>query len=316
MHSNNKIPNYLHNLSENVDFHEWCEKIGNEYYIKSQNCIPINIEKYYKLRDIKEVEYSSKIASLARIISINSGFLIQLNSNKIKTPKQVNYYIAHEIAHTFFYEKHNNDFIHVKNIIPGSDELEYACDRIARCLILPQAPLVDELAKYPSVNDDAFSLKIINELSNYFGLTHTLFILRITHDLGLWKNFLLVRFMLFNKALKEWRITENYFDFTNIKEKKIFIPPPDKFKKWMDPKKYPSAKDNLLNFVEKCFKEMQYGQEDKVTIKSDDITGKPLGSFFKYFNGRTFNNCIVSKSKFKNNEYLNFLIRLDEKFIH
>ena len=151
MTDNNELLDKLHDLTNDANLFEWCENIGNEYYIKSQNVIPIIIEKYYKLRDIKRVEYSSKIASKAKLLSQGSGFIIQLNINEVISPKQLNYFIAHEVAHTFFYKKVNNELFHTKNILLGSDKLEILCDRIARCLVLPKAPFVQELAKHPTI---------------------------------------------------------------------------------------------------------------------------------------------------------------------
>lgn len=314
MHKNIKLPKSLNNLKSHAYFHEWCETIGDEYFLESQNSIPINIDKYFELRDIKEVKYSSDIVSKARLTRIPSGFLIQLNKNKIRTSKQVNYYTAHEIAHTFFFRKINNDFFHVEDI-PSSDDLEYACDRIARCLLIPKAPLVDKLSQYPSINDEKFSLKMINDLCKYFSVTHTLLLRRITQDLGIWKKFLLIRFQLFNRTSKEWRIREIFFNFSDINGKKLFIPMPDKFKANTDPRKYPKAKDGLLNFVERCFKEIHASHEERINIDSNDITGKPLESFFNYYSKKKFNKCLISKVKFKKYDYLNLLLRLDDKFI-
>lgn len=306
MTGNNELLENFHSITNDTILFEWCENIGNEYYIKSKNVIPVIIEKYYKLRDIQRVEYSSKITSKARLLNQGSCFIIQLNSNEVVSKKQLNHFIAHEIAHTFFFKKVNNELFHIKNVLLGSDKLEILCDRIARCLVLPKAPFTQELDRHPTIVDESFSLKTINNLSNHFNITHNLLLRRATNDLGLWNNYLLLRLKYFGEPQTEWRLFEHFLNFTEP----IFIPPPDSSKEWANPRRYPKVKGNFWAFLENCRINLEYDKEEKVTLSPNDIYGKPLEAFLKHFDGRSFDNCLMSKVKFKGSVFINLLMRL------
>ena len=298
------------------EFNEWVENLGDEFFKKYGNGIPIKPSQYFEKLNIKGVVYTNKIVSNGRIRTIPTGFIIELN-DKLKTELQKNIYIAHEIAHTLFYKKIGNRFIHIEDIKEGTNDLEYACNRLARCLIIPSLALKTLLKTYPSLNSDHFTFKSINHLSKSFGITHKVLLIRLTNDLKLWTDFLLLRLKRFVvNDLFEWRLVENYFEVNAGEPLAAYIPPPDKYKNWENRRKYPKLKGKLSGFVENIFNNLKYGEEQNIHIKADDLIAEPLKTFMKNFEGKVFTKCLVSKITFQKEDHVNIMIKLSEEFIN
>ena len=78
--------------------------------------------------------------------------------------------LAHEIAHTFFYDITNWPPRSKIYLEPGNRDLELLCWHLASCLLVPTPWLQTEIEKFPKFGSKLFSFIILNKLAqiSYF----------------------------------------------------------------------------------------------------------------------------------------------------
>jgi hypothetical protein len=309
----NKIPlsyldNRLSNILDGLPFNEWSEKIVDSI---CPNSLPIKLEEYFPTTRVKNISVNTALSYPAKIKKSDSCFTIELKNNADwNHSKYYRFIIAHEIAHTFQYSNKNGSLQEQTYFLPGSYEEEYFSNRIARNLLMPRKlflPLVDEFFDTLS---EKFTLKVINFLSEKFQVDYQKVLLRLFNDLEIYKKATLLRFI--ESQSGQWKLFGRYQSNEFATDKKYYIPLG--FKK-NGSLSYPTCHDKINRTLNSFSSSMEFGIETPKKLRAEDFIDRPLKHFIKNFEGKTFNNAIVSKAREKNSIVINVLISLDEKDI-
>lgn len=112
------------------------------------------------------------------------GFLITLDPTFFP-PFGFRVVLAHEIAHTFFYDRESSPPRRL--IFFGSEnrELEWACWYIARNLLVPASLFRKKIALYPELESNEFSINVFFDLAEKFEVPWPLIAIRLAEDLPL-----------------------------------------------------------------------------------------------------------------------------------
>lgn len=284
----NRISEQLSPLLDGHELSEWIENIGNRLYLDSlQDSINIDLKKYYILTNIEKSIYRKDLSVNARLVQNEDSFIIELkdlgSNNNIRLQK---YYVAHEIAHTFFFDTSSKPYRDYKLFSYGSKELEFICNRIARAILLPSCTIkrsVNNLISNPCQKD--FSLSKITELSNRFGITKDILLNRLIIDTGIW-NCLIISFTLHEelkaeKKIYKWRMKKDYLPYHYWGNLRAFIP-----------KSPTSAKRDTENLLNTVFNELINIETQGIklnktnclckTIKKEVLLNAPFKNFVNY----------------------------------
>src|SRR3989338_347069 len=302
-----KIELLLSNVLQGRSLTQWCSEISKQYLIETKQTVPpFSVLKFLPYRKTN-LKHDKNLTVDGKIEVKGEVFIITLNVKKLSTDFDYNFLLAHELAHTFFYDISKSIPANLTILPPGSGYLEYVCNKIARFLLMPSGVIQEELKKLPQITDDSFTLSIINDLVNKFQVSHVNLLARIIGDETLW-NCLFLRFEYFNTD-KSWRLREKYLP-RYLNSQKYFIPPPDKHKKEDSPEKYPSAKNSFLCFISSLESELikRKGKRTSKRIYISEITGPPLTTFFSNINNGE--KVLIHASMGIKNKKINFLLPL------
>jgi len=283
--------NFWRSLAEKIDpitkgipLKDWVEKIGNNLYTKSgQTHQCIELERYYSTTRVSKCIYNKELMVNARLIANTKDFIIELKDYGVHNDKRLQrYFIAHEIAHTFFYNTEHESIRDYKLFMFGSKEIEFLCNRIARAILMPMIVLVNKLSKFPNVNDHLFSLESIVQLCDAFKVPHTVFLNRVISDTGLW-NCLLVRFMLYENEQNRWKLRERYVPSYHWRNTKAFIPQEDVHKDNDNPNRFPSAKGSLAKSFDEVYTQLLITPRISKEFDTAAISESPLKHFIQFY---------------------------------
>lgn len=305
-------------LTNGKPLNEWIESIGNRLYVLSNSKTKhIDLGKYFELTNIKACSYRKELSVHARLISHDSHFIIELKDYGSRNDTRLHrFFVAHELAHTFFYNTKRVPFSDYRFFPEGSKEIEFLCNRISRSILMPTFVLHDKLRKLPIPNQDGFSLHAVNKLCNTFKVPHSVLLNRIIFDTGLW-NCLFLRFRNYELEENNWKLRERYLPALYWNNVKAFIPIEDRKKSKDNPNRYPSAKGKLKEAFNHVYAELK--TEKRITKKYSfrDIDDSPLKGFFKYYFDQSTEIKIhfsLGKDKYSRSDYLNVCIPFARTF--
>jgi len=296
-----KIELKLKNHLSGKSITEWCKSISNQYLFETNQIEPpFSIKKYLPIRKI-HTEHDSNISVTGQIKPTDSGFLLKINPEKIKSEQYYNLTLAHEIAHTFFYNTNDKDTKNLLGLTPGSKYLEYLCRKLARFLIIPSISIEKEILKYPNILSKDFNLSIVNDLMHKYRTSAFVLLTRLISDEIIW-DALFLRFQFYNNI---WRLKESF------KQSGIFLPPPNSRKTKSDPERYPSAKKKLDEFLNNIWIELKEKKRVSKEVKISELNDKPLVSLFNELDENEL--VLVHFSLDRINNLVNIFIPLNQK---
>ncbi len=275
-----KIELKIKNLLEGKSLQNWCKDISNNFLVETeQTTPPFSITKFLPHRNIKAL-HDENLSLTGKIEKKQNGFLLKLNPKKIKSGQYYNFVLAHEIAHTFFYDVNSPEPIDISGLVPSSFYLEYLCNKIARYLLIPAKSIEEEIENIPSIESYEFNLSYVSILLEKYNTSSFTFLTRIIVDEPLW-NAVFIRFKYFDET-SNWKLTETYKPrYLNPSE--FFIPLPDKNKHFDNPHKFPTAKSNLNSFLQELYKDLLVKKRLNKIIDAKEIKGAPLETFLNKF---------------------------------
>lgn len=308
------LSNKLEPLTNGIPLQEWVEFISNKLYQESKNGTDyVHLEKYFELRKIKNCVHNNDLAVDARLINNGTSFTIQLKDyGERNDPRKQRFLIAHEIAHTFFFNISRESIIDYHFFPAGSKEIEFLCNRIARGILMPNIILINKLQRVGSLDDVGFSLDQINKLCETFRVPYTVLLNRIILDTGFWKC-LFLRFRNYKTEENNWKLRERYLPAIYWNNIKAFIPQEDHKKNKDDPNRYPSAKGELKSTFDSVYLELKEKKRLTKRLSLESINDSPIKGFLKtYFNTSekvTF-HFSLGNLRYSTIEYLNVCIPL------
>ena len=158
-------------------------KLMELYLAGNPNVPPVDLREVAEASGVLSIEEREMIPE-AVMNPGPAGFRIYLQSNFIDLPKmrvRRRFSLAHEIAHTLFYEFRDGAMRPVRKA-PRGDSLETACHQGARLLLVPQRSLTRELQriKWP------VGAEAVIELSRRFDVSVEVMLRRL-HEVGAFK---------------------------------------------------------------------------------------------------------------------------------
>lgn len=310
----NNLSKKLEPVTNGIPLQEWIEYIGNNLYSQSRQTLQlVDLEKYYPLTKVSKCVYNQELLLNARLISNPTDFIIELKDyGERNDMRRQRYFIAHEIAHTFFFNTKSNPIRDYKFFPYGSKEIEFLCNRMARAILMPNMVLDNKIHKLPSIHDDSFSLESIKKLCNSFRVPYNVLLNRIISDTSLW-NCLFMRFRLYESEDNKWKLRERYVPSGHWQNNKAYIPQEDLNKSKDNPNRFPSAKGTLAKAFEDVYVELLDCQRITKEYIAENISDSPLKSFFQFYFAdleKVKVHYSLGRDKYSKSIYLNVCIPL------
>jgi Zn-dependent peptidase ImmA (M78 family) len=238
---------------------------------------PVDLNQYIEKRKIVEIQIDSHSTHRAFIEQIGTNFKLTLKENiDVNIPRH-RYLLAHEIAHTFQFELKSNSIIDKFFFSNGSKEQEYFCDFLARAILIPSDSIKN---KFISLGNTFNSLKIINQLIKFYNVEYNQLLFRILNDLSLFKNIIILRFILF-KGYNEWKLFESFKSENINYNKEYFIPSKNYNLQLKYQERFPSCGDGLNVFLTNLMKGLKPNEEVRVSIEKELLENKPIKAIGK-----------------------------------
>jgi Zn-dependent peptidase ImmA (M78 family) len=304
---NNNLDNRLSNLLNGLTFNEWSEQVIDAF---TPDDFPISLDSYFKKRLIQKIVINPSLSFPAKIVKEKTSFLIELKESiDWQSSKHHRFILAHEIAHTFQYSNNNGFLKEQTFFLPGSYEEEFFSNRIARNILMPRKLFIPVWNDLQNNYANKLSLKPINDLAELFQVDYHKILQRLFHDLALFKNHVLFRFIRV-KGKQEWKLYNSYKSNELYFEKKYFIPLVRKINKV---KVYPSCKGKVEISLNRLANELNFKEEIETYISPNDFLDKPFKVFFANFVACKL-KALISKVKSNEDVIINLLIDLEKGF--
>lgn len=301
------IEKKLNELLENKSIDEWCDQLAGDFMRDTeQKNPPFNfVESYLDKRKIKINPPSESITVKGKMDVTSEGFIIEINSSLQNNESQYRFTLAHELAHTFFYDYHSSPPRDLSGFAVGSKYIEFLCNKIARSILVPRQSLEETLKKFLLPSDKNFELYSINELSQLYKVTYSVMLSRLITDLEIW-NCVLLRFKRY--GTDSWKLIETYKPKSIFYDKNYFIPNGQKVRKEGGTEKYPSAKkefDKLLHLIEH---ELERKNRFSLSVRKSILNNPPIATFVSHhFTGE---KVFIHTSMQQNSKIINVCIPL------
>ncbi|MEM4261106.1 MAG: hypothetical protein QXG00_07730 [Candidatus Woesearchaeota archaeon] len=237
-----KLDKVISPISLGLPFIEWAESKAQELVDKTTTKNVVDLKNLLKYQNTTVVLKSSKNKSIFKA-SLNKSkdkFEIIIDENQVINDSEKKFIIAHEIAHTLFYNYEDNEYKRILNLSYGSKQLEDICDFIALCLLLPRRFISEEIKYYTFENNslrkrnESF-LKFIFHLSAKYQLDWHYVMFRLITILSFLPNSLCIEF----SKKDTWKI-KWVFQTESLYSKNLYIPFRNKAIN-----KFPSAKESF-----------------------------------------------------------------------
>lgn len=293
------LENRLSNEFNNIKLEDYVDEILVDF---KNVAVPITFDSLFLNRKIRKINIKENISHNAYIEIIDNGFEITTKKKIDLNNPSDRYLLAHEIAHTFQYEIKSHKVINKLFFLNGSNEQEYFSDFIARAILMPTTFLKDDLAVFKGTFE---SLKQINLLCKKYLVDYDKLIIRILHDLKLFDNVVILRFIQFKRDMA-WKLFEK-FASTNIDNKRYFIPQRNYNKEIEFKNRFPSTGNKLNLFLSELALTLSNRQELSFIVQKKTLEDKPLLDFFKNVSVTEIN---ISASMVESKKYLSRTINI------
>lgn len=311
------ISTKLQPITNGIPLQEWIEFIGNQLYKEyNPNTQHVVLENYFPSAKVKSCVHNANLSVHARLINNGSSFTIELKDYGEKNDSRLQrFFVAHELAHTFFYDTQKDPFLDYRFFSVGSKEIEFLCNRISRSILMPNIALYNKLNKLETPYDESFSLDTVNKLCETFRVPYNVLLNRVIFDTGFW-NCIFLRFRNYESEENNWKLRERYLPSIYWNNVKAFIPLEDSKKSKDNPNRYPSAKGNLKNTFNSVYQELKSEKRLTRKLKYEDIYDNPLKSFLGFYfdpKKEIIVHFSLGKLKYSETEYLNVCIPLPSR---
>lgn len=278
-----EFDNSVSEITGGLSFINWAENTAQELVEEaSSGASKVNILKILEQRNIVLKEESDPHSIYkARIERKQDHYNLFLSPETIFNNSEKKFILAHEIAHTLFYFHKDSGYEKLTHFSPGSKEIEYICDYIAFCILLPKKFVEEEIKVFKKKRGSLIErnenyLKFIFYLSAKYEISWINAIYRLICNFEFLPNSLIVDFIKKDK----WYLNLT-FQTDSISEKKLFIPVKAK-----EPGQRVSAKKsflNILNVIEESIikNKNKYGY---VLIEKNNFESNYMGNFKQFLN--------------------------------
>lgn len=232
------------------NFINWANEITDNLLNDSgQNNYVFYLKKFFPILKVKKLIFVN--SSINGYIEIEpDGFNIFL-SNKLKTPLKRNieddknqikqiarYKLAHELSHIFFYNINSSPPKSLVHYSQGSPELEYACNVIARCMILPKGLVISYIEGFFERRKNSKEVTEYNlfylllSMMQKFNASWLNVLIRVFDDFDSVKNCVFMEFVTHPNIETEVPLKNNVFRLdwirvsNDLKNMGLFIPFP------------------------------------------------------------------------------------------
>jgi Predicted Zn peptidase len=201
------------------------DQVYNLFNLSNQK---IDLKSFCIQRSISSIKY--KHSPYEATLQINpNGFTIFTNQEKLFTNRG-RFSIAHEIAHTFFYDISQSP---PQRLFPiFQKEEEELCNIAASEILMPEFLVKDFSKHFPKPGDESFSLEILLTIASKFKVSPMALARRLCDDLDIWNSIIMgSRFLSKLKSpdsisdgpKPSWRLTW-YFAPKKIRDF-LYLPP-------------------------------------------------------------------------------------------
>lgn len=190
-----RLSSAVHGISRGKSFRAWAEdEVASILLSARETEPPINLEgRLLKTRRISDIVYRRGLSERGRLIPTGRGFRIELDIRVARPGTLDNRMIlAHEIAHTVFYDLEATPPTPRVALSPGDVVLERACRQIALRLLVPKAWLLSSIANQPTPGQGNFDLRILDSLALQCRVATGSIAERLIEHLAVWQVVMLI----------------------------------------------------------------------------------------------------------------------------
>lgn len=280
-----RLEHLLASITKGRPLQQWAEDVTfSSLEIANQQRPPVELGgELLRSRRIRRVKKLSRdIPERARVLPGKDGFVVEITERYLSN----RYYafwsrllLAHEIAHTFFYDVSSSPPRQLIFLDSDNRDYEYLCDYLARALLMPTPWLQEQLRILPYPGSNKFSLGILEELKKIFKVPWQVISRRIITDLALW-NCIILQFSMLNENNErepKWHLKSHIIP-PRIR-KNLYIPMGHKRD---SVRKLPSTKGLLTDFVGECFRAGQKNQFFQQNIDNKIMGTSTTGNLGKF----------------------------------
>jgi hypothetical protein len=203
---------------------EWAERVTAELLkVSGQSFPPIQLDPQLTLlRKVTSVTYHDSLPERARLRVHKEGFDVEIDAKYLRHVYWGRFLLAHEIAHTYFYENSTNGVGERLFIRHGDPDLEWLCDYLVRSLLVPVEALTRELSRFIESSAAGCSIVALLDLSQKFSVPWQIMAGRLIEDTGLWRALVLLWKSEGDAPHFDWRL--KWQTAPSEMPKEIFVP--------------------------------------------------------------------------------------------
>jgi len=261
---------------------------------------PVKISRELcKLRKITDIRYELGIHPVwGRLEIEDNGFAAVLSpSCKAKGWFWPQFALAHELAHSLFYDIKELPPVNRVYLEPGNRDLELLCRYIAKCFFIPASWLREHIDRYPQLGSPEFSLTILDQLAETFSVPWQIVAERLVEDSLLW-NCIVLQFREINQSQTSmqgemkpcWRLT---WQTRPVKgTEKLFIPIGRRMKDGY--MKFPLAKGSIAKLITECEEIGERVSTYEKEIPCQVLNSQTTGNLGKFLSGISETNSVLA----------------------
>jgi len=238
--------------------HQWVEQVVNDLLSASgDNIPPIQLKVGAGIllhRRITRIEYNKDTPVDGQLIESVDGFKVILPVFRGYTKAWLRLVLAHEIAHSLFYNIRSWPPKPILSVGNGDADIERLCWLVARSLLIPSNWLREYIAETPRPGQNLFSLQLLYSISRIAQVPWRTVAQRLIGDTGLWNCILL----LFESGINapngqpSWQLV---WHIVSPQAGRVFIPIGHSTSMG---RKYPHAHGELNNLLLRCSADTHY----------------------------------------------------------
>lgn len=283
-----RLQHALSNILNGAPLKEWAEDITLQLLKNARQTVPpVNLwsKDLLKEKRIINIKYTPGLPERGRLAISDRGFVVEFSPTRQSSEPWHRFTLAHEIAHTFFYDLRNWPARHLAYLKPGDRDFEWFCNYLAKCLLIPAEWLHEQISHYPQLGSRDFSLRVVEHLGRTFCVPSQVVIERLVEDLRIW-NCIFLQFIIRNEPSKSsqkerryvWRL--NWHKAPSEGTEGLYVPVGRREKNGA--MRFPRAKGTMHQFIEDCIEEGQNTPFFYRTVSCQKLNTRATGNLGKF----------------------------------